>query len=455
MRYKVVSYIFVQKTFMYKVLLLLVFGLIITSCNSDADAGEFVVGSHYLSVSNKVVLIDTVTVDVATINFDSLVTSSQSRILVGNYDDSVFGKVKSDSYFQLSASNYALYNESSDTDASNYVFDSIKMVLKEDKYFYGDTTKVQSLSIHRLTQKVKPNSEDDSFYNNSSLSYDAESLGSISFKPKPNSKDSVVVKLNNEFGNALFLKLNKLEISNFDEFTEYLKGFVIKSTSGTSSSIVGFNMSSALRLYYSKYQGDSETSLIKNFSILDVSKQFNNITLDRTGTQIQDLPASSSKLSSLLTGNKAFIQSGTGLACRVDFPNIKQLKYLSEKGAIVDAELIIKPINNTYSVAYPLVDSLRVFVGDKLNRIKGTLNTVDGTAVYGLLNATSDEFNENIGYKISIGAFLQAEMLKESDSRSSLILTLPSISKAVDRLVLGDQKNSNNKIQLKIYYISY
>ena len=455
MRYKVVSYIFVQKTFMYKVLFLLVLGIMMTSCNSDADAGEFVVGSDYLSVSNKVILIDTVTVDVSTINFDSLVTSSQSRILVGNYDDPIFGKVKSDSYFQLSATTYSLYNESSDTDAPNYVFDSIKMVLKQDKYFYGDTTKVQSLSIHRLTQKVKPNSDDDSFYNNSSLSYDAESLGSISFKPKPNSKDSVVVKLNNEFGNALFLKLKKLEISNSDEFIEYLKGFVIKSTSGNSSSVVGFNMSSALRLYYSKYQGDSETSLIKNFSILDVSKQFNNITLDRAGTQIQDLPVSSSKLSSLLTGNKAFIQSGTGLACRVDFPNIKQLKYLSEKGAIVDAELIIKPINNTYSVAYPLVDSLRVFVGDKLNRIKGTLNTVDGTAVYGLLNATSDEFNENIGYKISIGAFLQAEMLKESDSRSSLILTLPSISKAVDRLVLGDQKNSTNKIQLKIYYISY
>lgn len=440
---------------MYKVLLLLFFGHIITSCNSDSDTGEFVVGSDYLSVNNKVILIDTLTVDVATINFDSLVTSSQRRILVGNYDDPIFGKVKSDSYFQLSASDYALYNESSDTDAPNYVFDSIKLVLKEDKYFYGDTTKVQSLSIHKLTQKVKPNLEDDSFYNNSSLSYDTESLGSISFKPMPNRKDSVVVKLNNEFGNALFLKLKKHEISNFTEFTEYLKGFVIKSTSGSSSSIIGFNMSSALRLYYSKYLGDSETSLIKNFSILNVSKQFNKITLDRTGTQIQDLPISSSKLSSLQTGNKAFIQSGTGVACRLDFPNIKQLKYLSENGTIVDAELIIKPVNNSYSAAYPLVDSLRVLVGDKLNRIKGTLNTIAGNPIYAVLNNTSDEFNENVNYKISIGSFLQTEMLKQSDSKSSLILTLPSISKAVDRLVLGDQKNANNKIQLKIYYISY
>ena len=31
-------------------------------------------------------------------------------------------------------------------------------------------------------------------------------------------------------------------------------------------------------------------------------------------------------------------------------------------------------------MTYPLVDSLRVFVGDKLNRIKGTLNTAAGNA---------------------------------------------------------------------------
>jgi hypothetical protein len=71
------------------------------------------------------------------------------------------------------------------------------------------------------------------------------------------------------------------------------------------------------------------------------------------------------------------------------------------------------------------------------------------------LNKKSDEFNENLGYTIPIGAFLQKEMLKQADSRSSLILTLPSISKSVNRIVLGNQKHVDNKIQLKIYYISY
>jgi hypothetical protein len=160
-------------------------------------------------------------------------------------------------------------------------------------------------------------------------------------------------------------------------------------------------------------------------------------------------------LSSVQTGNKAFIQSGTGMACRIDFPSIKQLKYIATKGAIVDAVLLIKPQNNLYSDAYPLPDSLQVFTCDKLNRIKGSLYNAKGDVLYAVLNKTNDEFNENVEYKISIGAFLQSEMVKQSDNKSSLILTLPTISKAVDRVVLGDQKNTSNKMELKIYYITY
>ncbi|WP_278019536.1 hypothetical protein [Flavobacterium ginsengisoli] len=156
-----------------------------------------------------------------------------------------------------------------------------------------------------------------------------------------------------------------------------------------------------------------------------------------------------------MTNNQGFIQSGTGVACRVEFPNIKQFKNISTNGAIVNAELILKPVNNSYSDKYPLADSLSVFVGDNLNRISGALTNSAGTTVYGILNKKSDEFNENIGYTIPVGAFLQKEMLKASDSRSSLILTLPGISKSVNRIVLGNQKYADNKIQLKIYYISY
>lgn len=436
---------------------MLFFAVTILSCGTDTDAGEFVVGSDYLALNNKVVLIDTVTVDMSTINFDSLVTSSQNRILVGSYDDAVFGKVKSDSYFQLTSETYTLNSGGSDTETTNYVFDSIAMILKYDNYYYGDTTTVQTFDIHRLTQKVKPNTEDDSFYNNSVLSYSEESIGTISYRPRPIEKDSVTIKMDDAFGTALFQKLKKREITDFDSFSEYLKGLVLVSSASNSSSVIGFDAAtSKVRLYYSKYQADTEeVPYIIDFTISSAAKQFNSISLDKTGTLLQELPISTSRLSSLLTNRQGFIQSGTGVACRIDFPNIKQLRYISDKGAIVDAELLLKPVNNSYSEKYPLADSLKIYVADNLNRISGSLENSAGTSVYGILNKKSDEFNENVAYTIPIGSFLQKEMWKQSDSKSSLILTLPAISKAVNRIVLGDQKHPENKIQLKIYYISY
>ncbi|WP_433835302.1 DUF4270 family protein [Flavobacterium anhuiense] len=442
---------------MRKFILILLFALTLFSCGTDTDTGEFTVGSDYLALSNKVILIDTVTVEMSTINFDSLVTSNKSRILVGNYDDPIFGKVKSDSYFQLSGASYALNSTSSDTEAVNYVFDSISMILKYDKYYYGDTTQVQTFDIHRLLQKVKPNTDDSNFYNNSSLSYSAESLGKISFIPRPKQKDSINIKMDKEFGEALFQKIKKREITDFDSFTEYLKGLVLVPETSNSSNIIGFSAgTSKVRLYYSKYMADEdEVSYVLDFTIADKTKQFNSISLNKTGTLLQNLPISSSNLSSNLTNNQGYIQSGTGVACRIEFPNIKQFKNISTNGAIVNAELFLKPVNNSYSEKYPLADSLSVYVGDNLNRISGTLVNSAGTTVYGLLNKKSDEFNENVGYTIPVGAFLQKEMIKAADSRSSLILTLPGISKSVDRLILGNQKHANNKIQLKIYYISY
>lgn len=433
---------------------LFLFITLFTSCQTDNLEGDFVVGSDYLSINNKVLLIDTLTVDVSTINFDSLVTSNQSRILIGNYTDPILGKVKSESYLELIPDTYNL-GSSSDTETINYVFDSIAMILKYDRYYYGDTTKVQTINIHQLTQKVKPNIDDDSFYNNSALSYNSQSIGSRTFYPKPIGKDSVNIQMDATFGKNLFDKLKNNEFTSSDEFNDYFKGIVIKPSTENSSNVVGFTTACVMRLYFKQANSNSEVTYTKDFTIADVSKQFNNISLDKTGTILQNLPDSRNKLSSELTNNSAFIQSGTGVACRVDFPFIKQLKYISEKGVIVDAELIIKPIKNSASALYPIKDSLQVYECDHLNRISKILTNSDGSQKLAKLNTTPDEFNENIGYKINIGSFLHQEMTKIYGAKSSLILTFPNIAKGVNRIVLGNQKNAENKLQLKIYYISY
>ncbi|REH00235.1 DUF4270 family protein [Flavobacterium aquicola] len=440
---------------MYKFLFLIFSGLLIISCDSDIDTGEFTVGSDYLALKNKVLLIDTLTIDVSTVKLDSLITSSESRILVGNYDDPLFGKVKSDSYFQVATDYFNLYSQNSDTDATGYVFDSIAMIMRYDNYYYADTTKVQTLNIHRVLKNFKPTVNDNSFYNSSSLSYDEISLGTIAYRPKPKGGDSINIRLDNEFGKELFNKFKNNQIENATDFTDYLKGFVIRSPSNASSSVVGFNLSSVLRLYYSKGIGGTDDNYTKDFTILDLSKQFNAVSSDRGGTLIENLLLSKTSLSSVSTGNKSFIQSGTGIACRVDFPNIKQLQYLTEKGAIVDAKLIMRPVKNSFSDMFPLPEKLSVYVVDKLNRYKTSLTNADGTTAVATLTNANDEFDENVTYELSLGAFLQKEMLKESDSESGLLFTLPTLSKIVDRVVLGDQTEKESKMKLQIYYITY
>ncbi|MBP6759303.1 MAG: DUF4270 family protein [Flavobacterium sp.] len=439
---------------MKNIVFLLLFLTLFTSCQTDNLDGDFVVGSDYLSVNNRVLLIDTLTVNVSTINFDSLVTSNQSRILIGNYTDPILGKVKSESYFELTPLTYNL-GSSSDTETINYAFDSIAMILKYDRYYYGDTTKVQTINIHQLTQKVKPNTDDDSFYNNSTVSYDSKSIGSRTYYPKPIGKDSINIQMDATFGKNLFDKLKNNEITTSDEFNNYFKGIVIKPSTANSSNVIGFTTACVMRLYYKRTNSNSEETYTKDFTIGDLTKQFNNISLDKTGTLIQNLPDSRGKLSSESTNNSSFIQSGTGLACRVDFPHIKQLKYISEKGIIVDAELVIKPIKNSASTLFPIKDSLRVYECDNLNRISKILTNSSGSQMLAKLNNTPDEFNENLGYKINIGPFLHQEMMKTTSSKSSLIFAFPNIAKGVNRIVLGNQKNTENKLQLKIYYISY
>lgn len=438
------------------ILLLPVCAFLFLSCETDVQNAELVVGSDYVEIDNRIILIDTLTVDVSTINFDSLVTSGQSRILLGNYDDPIYGKLKSESYFQLLPENLELDDGNSNTEVPNYVFDSIAMILRYDKYHYGDTTNIQTISVHRLTQRVKPNVDDKNFYNSSTLTYDAAPIGSRSFYPRPNEKDSLNITLDNSFGNQLFLKLKNNEVTDLDELVNYFKGVVVKPTASASANIIGFATTSVMRLYYSKQNNSSEEeSLFKDFEISDLSKQFNNISLDRSGGILQGLPASNSKLPSELTDNNAYIQSGSGIACRIDFPHIRELKYISEKGIIVDAELEIKPVRNSYSTLFPIKDSLKVYIADNLNRISGILANQDGTSRFALLNKTPDEFNENIGYKINIRTFLHKEMMKTSGKKLSLVLTYPNISKGVDRIVLGNQNKTESKLRLKIYYISY
>ena len=147
------------------------------SCSNDAySESDFIAGDAFTSRTIRVVLVDTMTVEVSTIKFDSINTSNSDRVLVGKYVDLVFGKVKIINFSGFLPDSYYITTEAE--------YDSIILFLKYDGYYYNDTTKTNSIQIHRLTENFNPD-EDDLFYNTSKVAYDEEIISSLSYTPRP------------------------------------------------------------------------------------------------------------------------------------------------------------------------------------------------------------------------------------------------------------------------------
>ena len=81
----------------------------------------------------NLVLVDSSTVEIATVYVDSFVSSNTNTILAGKYKDEQFGTVSSQSFLQmgLPSATYDIPNGA--------VFDSLEVILKLNKTFYGDT----------------------------------------------------------------------------------------------------------------------------------------------------------------------------------------------------------------------------------------------------------------------------------------------------------------------------
>ena len=288
----------------------------VVSCTTNETTYE--VGSDFIDNEIQVRVIDTFSIKTGTFKLDSLITSSKNRILLGNVKDEKLGTISSKSYLELVTSTFYI-----DEDA---IYDSIGFVLNYDTYHYGDTTKVQTYKLHRITETVEPE-DGGSFYNTSSLEYDTNSLGEISFTPKPNkATDSLFIKMDDVLGEEIFDKIIDNDINNSDDFLQYFKGLAIISDETQDSNIIGFNAqettstagNSGMRLYYTIEDDDSEdNSYYIDFVIASAAKQFNQIRTDLSTAILDDFIDGEEIQTSTNTNNLIFSQAGSAISARI------------------------------------------------------------------------------------------------------------------------------------------
>ncbi|MBU3012629.1 DUF4270 domain-containing protein [Polaribacter vadi] len=426
----------------------------LTSCT--ADGATYEVGSDFIENDIQIRVIDTFTVKTGTFKLDSLITSGTGRILLGSIKDDDFGNTTAKSYLELVASAYSISNDA--------IYDSIGMILNYDTYYYGDTTKLQTYNLHRITETFEPEDSDD-FYNSSFLDYDSQSLGEISFIPKPNKEtDSLFIKMDDVLGEEIFDKIVDNDINNSDDFLQYFKGLAIVPDASLDSHMLGFGSypststeeNSSMRLYYTIKDDDSEdNNYYVDFLISSSTQQFNQIETDYSTSVVGDFADVEEIRSSEDTNYATYIQSGTGLCTRIEIPSIKKLLEFSNEATTLSATLTFSPLNGSYSSENPLPESLLVYVVDHKNRFVKQLVDINETSAYAYLNDNQDEFSQNVSYSVDLSGYVEEILLTESDLNYALMVLYETYDQNVSNLIIEDNPATDNQVKLTVKYLNY
>lgn len=429
--------------------------LYFVSCSDEVNT--YPVGSDFVENDVDIKVIDTFSIEAGTFKLDSLITSSTSRILVGNVIDDNLGRLTSQAYFQLYPSSYNIDNDA--------VFDSIGLILNYDTYHYGDTTQVQTYKVHRILETFEPY-EGDNFYNLSELEYDSEALGEASFVARPNKEsDSVYIPLSNALGQEIFEKIRDNEINSSDDFIQYFKGLTVIPDTLVNSHVLGFSYdtswgedgNSVMRLFYTLdiYDTSEDNDQEIDFYIPSSSKQFNAISADLENTPFEDLEESEDVTPSYDSDDVIYIQAGSGISARIEMPSLRNLNALSEEGTVLNAELTFKPLIGSYDDDHPLADSLAVYVIDHKNRIVSQLTNIDSGTAYAVLNEDGSEFNDNTYYSIDMSGFVDTVLTTEYDYNYSIMIQFSDYNKTADRAVIENFDEEDNNIKLSVTYLNY
>ncbi len=413
----------------------------IGACEESGELGEEFIVKEPLNLY----YMDTVSLQLSTVIFDSLPTSTTEELLVGYHEDGAFGKITASAFFQLDLASISTYP------GSRAAYEGLSLRMYYDGYSYYDTTQTITLDVYQLAEAPAMHS-DGYLYNTSSfqpqmdLADTSTTVGSLSFSPQPNQKAYVDIPLDGWLGEELFGLLQSKDdtIQTEAAFLEKYKGFLLSPGQQTSGPFVRFTTASTLRLTYKE---DGE--VVELLFPIDESLHFSQISSNREGGPLAGLQQQKEALAASETANTAYLQGGVGLGIRVDFPYLQKLNELQTNDVLSQAYLRLSIPRGTYSNSMPLPETLTVYVVDGLNRITGEYAT-------SMVKVEDKEFGDDTYYSILITDFIKSQKALEGENENALLLTLPTTSlySTVNHLEAGNQQHQHKSI-LDLYLLDY
>ena len=441
-----------QQKFSIIVLLSLIIGTI--ACKKV----DIQFGSDFVDVGNtQIIKVDTFGAELSTVFVDSFATSGLGTTLVGGYKDPIFGTIATQTYFQIGPPSYQdIYD--------NVIFDSLTLILKLNKHFYGDTTKPVHIDISRVTDKIQPYDNGSTLYNVNTFNVNPTVLGSKDVIVNPNQTDTIYIKLDPALGQEILNMYTRKSdtIKTAETFLNYFQGIRI-SSNNSSQLVFGCSDSATFRIQYRK----KDLYLINNnidFTISNKSLHFTNISVDRStgsanikylGNGIGQIKEKSSRLSDIV----AYCQSASSVITKIKFPSIKDVVKAPNFAKILSARLIIRPVAGTYDRNFFLPPSLRLSTTTALNMIGSDLTVLGsgGTQQTQLGNLYIDyAYGISTAYTYDVTNYIKYAINNPNNDYDGLLMSPPNSNYQTlfDRVAIGNSLNNipNSKIELQIYY---
>lgn len=430
----------------FKLFLLLGISLLSSCYDEDNTYGKEWVDSAFRNITT-----DTSTVVTYAARMDSLETSGKNVVLLGRYTHPFWGSVTATSYLPYARPSYG-------TDADETVaLDSLVLRLAYNGRFVGDTTQLQSFTVHRLTEKISAGST-GYLYNYSAFAYETDPLIRFRFKPKPRSLDTLEIRLPDALGQDLLARFHSRdEAISVDRFEDYFKGLALVPDPEDNRCVLTFPVADSLAsliLYY-----HIEDELIERRELMfapQTATQFNALRQDRSGTTLETYAARSVDIPSTALGNRGFLFGGVGWYTRLEFPYLNQLMQQGKQVQIESALLKIYPEPGSYSESNALPDSIYLYIADENNVVTEAVTDYLGEEVQTGVLVKDETFAENTYYYFDVTRFMSEELgaFGRYKHHLQLVLNEDDYTSTLRNLTFSDQ-NGRSPLVLQLIYKIY
>ncbi|WP_424961305.1 DUF4270 family protein [Ekhidna sp.] len=415
-------------------LAMVVFIAVGISCSESSVLGEDFIDSGNFEVT----AIDTISLKISTIQFDSIVTSNTGRLLIGSHNMEV-GKITSESYFNLTYESTLVIDDT-------YQFDSLVLTLPMDGYVnrVPDEGVHYTIQVHQLSNDLEFRST-GSLYNVSEIDGvedDLRLLGENTIYVESDRLATVSITLDENLGQDLYGKLVAgHEIFTLtDEFQQYLNGFKL-SIAEDPSGFIGFATDSIKMTMMMSDKSQSPPEVVEYDFVISGSPHYSKIQTEDSIDALAEIEDIYDESLSNVTDDIAYIQAGSGYAIKIDLSNVRNLLLDDHDFIMAGAELKLSWLQ-TGDNEIP-----ETLIGTYIN---GDFVDVTGEN-YSLSLQHDEDYNRDNFYTMDISSLVNVLLEPLTDHDYYLLIQTTEFNSTTTSIMLGDQTYDS---ELIIYTIS-